>query len=80
VTDARERAREFVVFCDGAEEAGFADYARRGRSVARDCLDALDMLDAERSARRAIQGRAVRFEELFLAQGSEIARLRAEGS
>jgi hypothetical protein len=53
----RERAQNFVVFCDGLEQAGLTDYARRGRVVARDLPRACDELDAERSARRALQER-----------------------
>src|SRR5262249_28099923 len=49
VNDAKTRAQAFVSFCDGAEEAGLVDYARRGRQVAEDCLEAIDQLDAERS-------------------------------
>jgi hypothetical protein len=73
VSDARERARDFVSFCDGLEQAGLDEYARRGRVVADDLLQALQALDAERSARRAIQERAERLEELLLARGSEQA-------
>lgn len=63
--DAAERARDFITFCDGAEEGDLGAYARRGRVVARDCLDALDMLDAERSARVALQARCERQQELL---------------
>jgi hypothetical protein len=70
VTDARTRAQAFVSFCDGAEESGFRDYARRGRAVADDCLEALDQLDAERSARRALQERVEGLEEILLERGS----------
>jgi hypothetical protein len=73
VSDARQRAEAFVQFCDGMEEAGLGEYARRGRVVADDLLQALQALDAERSARRAIQERAERLEELLLARGSEPA-------
>jgi hypothetical protein len=72
--DARQLAEEFVVFCDGAEEGGLVEYARRGRVVARLLLEAVDELAAERSARQAFQERAERLEELLLAYGSERAR------
>lgn len=52
---AREGALEFALFCDGAEEGGLVDYARRGRNAARALIAALDELAAERSARVAIQ-------------------------
>jgi hypothetical protein len=53
----RSRAERFIAFCDGLEEAGQADYARRGRLIADDLLRALTMLDSERSARQALQRR-----------------------
>jgi hypothetical protein len=49
------RAATFITFCDGADDMGHPEYARRGRVVARDLLRALDELAAERSARVAIQ-------------------------
>jgi len=70
VNDAKTRAQAFVSFCDGAEEAGLVDYARRGRQVAEDCLEAIDQLDAERSARRSAMERVERLEEILLERGS----------
>jgi hypothetical protein len=55
VSGAKERARELIVFCDGLDEAGLHELARRSRVVARDLLEALTELEGERSARRAIQ-------------------------
>ena len=60
VTHTREQqaahhAAELIVFADGAEEAGLVDYARRARNVARETLWLVEMLDAERAARMAIQ-------------------------
>lgn len=55
IAGAEQRARELIVFADGLEEGGLVDYARRARMVARDALDAIAELDAERSARRALQ-------------------------
>jgi hypothetical protein len=69
--DARQRAEAFVEFCDGAEEGGLHEYARRGRAIAALLLEALEQLDAEHSARRAFQERVERLEELLLARGSE---------
>ena len=54
-TQARTAARELIVFADGLEQGGWGDYARRARNVARDALWALDELEAERSARQAVQ-------------------------
>jgi hypothetical protein len=55
VGDPAGRARELVVFCDGAEEAGLVGYARRARVVARDVLELVVALEGERSARVAMQ-------------------------
>lgn len=70
---ARPHAEAFVAFCDGAEEAGLVEFAQRGRTIARELLDALDMLDAERSARRAMQERCERLEEILFERGSGTA-------
>lgn len=58
--DARDRARDFVVFCDGIEEAGLVQYARHGRDVARLLVEALDALEAERSSALALLARCER--------------------
>ena len=50
-----QRARELAVFCDGIAAGGFESFARRGRVAADDLLRALDELEAERSARVALQ-------------------------
>jgi hypothetical protein len=55
VGDPSERARELLAFTDGIAEAGFPELSRLSRVVARDLLEVLEQLDAERSARRAIQ-------------------------
>ena len=65
VDDAGRTAREFVVFCDGCEEGGNVEFARRGRVVARLLLDAVDASDAERSARIALQTRCECQQELL---------------
>lgn len=63
--DAALQARELIVFCDAIQEAGFPELARRSRVVARDLLETLDMLGAERSARRAMQETCQRWQNLF---------------
>jgi hypothetical protein len=63
---ARDHARDFVAFCDGAEEGGLDSYAHRGRQVASDLIRALDELDGERSARRSFQERCERLEEALM--------------
>lgn len=51
----RDRAQALLVFCDGVEDAGHPELARRSRVVARDVLRLADELDRERSARRTVQ-------------------------
>jgi hypothetical protein len=65
---AADRARALIVFADGLEASGAdgtVDYARRARAVADDLLRAIDALEAERSARRALQERCERQQELL---------------
>jgi hypothetical protein len=64
-TDPRALARDFVTYCDGVEEGGSVDYARRGRVVADELRRALDELEAERSARRALQRRCDAQQEIL---------------
>ncbi len=52
---AATEARDLLVFAEGFDEAGHTGIARRSRVVARELLWALDALQAERSARVAIQ-------------------------
>jgi hypothetical protein len=65
MNDPGQDAKEFILFCDGIEEAGYAVYASRGRVVARELLATLDMLAAERSARVAIQERCKAQEQIL---------------
>jgi len=58
-------AREFAAFCDGIEEAGWHEYARRGRVIAEALADALEQLDGERRARVAMQEARDRVLELL---------------
>jgi hypothetical protein len=76
VGDPRERALYLLAVCDGLLDAGRADhYAHAGRLVASDLLDALEMVEAERSARRAAQERAQRIGRLlFDRRFSQLAR------
>jgi len=64
---AEQGAREFIVFCDGLEEAGQRVYAQRGRVVADDLLRIAGELRAERSARVAIQAERDRLREIVAA-------------
>ena len=67
-------ARELMLFCDGLDEGGFPEYARRGRVVARELLAALDALDGERSARVALQERCQRQEAILGRRAYEATR------
>ena len=55
LADAEAAARDLIAFADGVEDAGHPDLARRSRNVARYTLWLLDQLDAEHSARVAMQ-------------------------
>jgi hypothetical protein len=50
-------ARDLILFADGVQEGagGFPELARRARVAARDVLELAEQLDAERSARVAMQ-------------------------
>jgi len=53
----QQRADALMAFADGVEQAGWADYARKARDVARDVHELAHQLTAERSARQALQAR-----------------------
>jgi hypothetical protein len=61
---AAEQAAELILFADGFEIA-FPDIARRARVVARETIWLVDMLQAERSARAALQTRCDTQQELL---------------
>ncbi len=63
--DAERRARDLIIFCDGLEHAGFADFSQRARVVARDLLKAAQDLRAERSVRVSIQAERDRLRRLL---------------
>jgi hypothetical protein len=67
-------ARELLVFCDAIEEAGLPQLARRSRLVARDLLDALEQLAAERSARVALQERCERQQAILGGRADDAMR------
>jgi hypothetical protein len=75
--DPHRVAEDFIEFCNGLEEAGLPEFARRGRVVARLLIEAVDELDAERSARRAIQERAEGCEEILRRRAGEAAAAAA---
>jgi len=54
VADPVERARALIAFADGVEQAGWIDYARRARDVARDVLELAERLDATSDSLRAV--------------------------
>jgi len=71
---ARRDAQRLIVFCDGIECAGLDDYASRSRVVARQSLALAEALDAERSARVALQARCLRQEEILGRRAYEAIR------
>ena len=63
--DPQTRAQRFLDFCDGLEEGGMPEYARLGRVLARDLIRTHQELQAERSARQALQRRCNTQQELL---------------
>jgi hypothetical protein len=68
IVGAVERARDLVRMCDGIDVLGGP--GRRpltglARQVARDLVETLDMLEAERSARRPLQVRCETQQEIL---------------
>jgi hypothetical protein len=61
--DVVARAKNFVVFCDGLEEAGMRFYARRGRTLARDVLELHTQLAAARTSLEAMTADRDRWRE-----------------
>jgi hypothetical protein len=55
--ELRTRAWALLSHCGGLEETGQAPLARETRVIARAFLDALDQIEAEQSARVALQDR-----------------------
>ncbi len=64
-----DRARELLARTELFDEFGFGQLAAGARMVARDVLDLCDALEGERSARRAVQERAERLEQILLTRG-----------
>ena len=69
--DARDRAKAYMLACDGAEAVAEISeseslclFARKGRALARETIRLACELDAERSARVAIQESAQRWEAI----------------
>ena len=80
-TNTALQARELIVFCDGFDEGGlYPQFSRRARMVARDLLDTLDMLDSERSARRAMQETCMRWQAVFGKHADDDLLMRAARS
>jgi hypothetical protein len=75
---AEERARELIVWCDALTDAGLDETARRARMVARDSVELADTLDAERSARRALQERCERLQAIIGRQADATLRRLAK--
>jgi hypothetical protein len=71
ILGAEARARELIVWCGALSDVGLGETARLSRVVARDVLDLVEALAAERSAREAFQERVKRQEAIILRRGSE---------
>lgn len=52
---AADDARALIAFADGMEEAGYTEFARRARTVARATLELAEQLADTRSALTAMQ-------------------------
>jgi hypothetical protein len=65
-----ERARELLTWCAALTDVGLDETARLSRVVARDVLNLVEALAAERSAREAFQERVKRQEAIILRRGS----------
>ncbi len=68
--DVERRARDLIIYADGAEQAGQVDFAQRARVVARDLLQALHDLRSERSVRRSFQAERDRLRNLLATRTS----------
>jgi hypothetical protein len=71
IGDAATRAHELLLATGLFEELGYGQLAARSRMVARDALELQDQLDAERSARRAMQADRDRLRELLISRTGE---------
>jgi hypothetical protein len=65
INQTRARAAALIEFCNGLEEGGWVEFARRGRDLASELLDVLDLLDAERSIRVAYQARCEKLQGII---------------
>jgi hypothetical protein len=77
IPEARQRARDLIVFADGLAEGGFHEYARRARLVARHLLEALDALEASRSVADALKARCEMQQTLIERRAEELQKLRS---
>jgi len=75
---AAQQAHQLIVFADGMEAVGYADYARRARVVAREAIWLAGELEAERSARRAIQRQRDDALELLGKRAYDACKVKAE--
>jgi hypothetical protein len=63
--DLIREAEDFIVFCDGLEQAGLDVYARRGRDIARHLIETKQMLDFTATTLKAVQERCERQEVIL---------------
>jgi hypothetical protein len=74
IPGADQRARELITFADAVEDMGLEELARRSRLVASDLLEALNELDAERSASRALRERCEEQQAILGRQADQALR------
>jgi hypothetical protein len=72
--DIVREAEDFMVFCDGLEEAGLHTYARRGRNIARHLIDTKRMLDATESVTKALRERIERLDAILASRPFDATR------
>ena len=65
LTGIRQRAHDLILFADGWETIGAVDAARRARAVAHETLHLATALEAEQSARVAMQAERDRLRSIL---------------
>jgi hypothetical protein len=74
---AAQDAAELLTYADAYEDAGHTELARRSRVVARELQRVLQELDAERSARRAMQEQRDQARQVIHDQGVRLLQARS---
>jgi hypothetical protein len=74
IPGAEGRARDLLTWCDALTDVGLDETARLSRVVARDVLELVEALGAERSARAALQRRCDRQQAILGRQADAALR------